>query len=56
MQVDEERNGWDLPAIEMEARTVVGRGGKSLLNPFRAPKSFPTLTSSKRVPKKGFQL
>ena len=31
MRVDEGRNSWNLLAIKMKARTVVGRGEKSLL-------------------------
>ena len=31
MRVDEGRKGWSLLAIKMKARTIVGRGEKSLL-------------------------
>ena len=32
MRVDEGRYSWNLPTTQMEARTVVGMGKKSLLN------------------------
>ena len=41
-------------AKKMKARTVVGRGEKGLLNPFRAPEPLPILNASNFVPQNGF--